>query len=129
MSHPGLIDAAELLCGAYAKGDATGSVDWSDVDNAYQVAKATLKEVEKKRTRPVSNGDMGSAYLHCSLCLQEKPPGQSPVEWARQQGAWTEVGLQIWCTRHDVNIMHVDFEGSRHSANSTRRLMPGEGEE
>jgi hypothetical protein len=53
-------------------------------------------------------------YLHCAQCLREKPPNVSPQEWARVQAGWTTQGIQIWCVRHDKNVMHMDFEGAKH---------------
>jgi hypothetical protein len=61
-----------------------------------------------------------SAYAHCSLCLAERPRNKTPQEWARVQAGFTSIGLQVWCVRHDCNIMHIDFEGQRHPANTTR---------
>ena len=58
-------------------------------------------------------------YHHCSLCMDELPPNTSPAEYARYQSGFTPRGIQVWCTRHDVNIMHVDFEGQKHPANLT----------
>jgi hypothetical protein len=74
----------------------------------------------------IENTDAGQSYMHCTLCLEEFKAGHpdtigvSPKEYSRQQAAWTRCGLQVWCTRHDVNIVHVDFEGQRHPANTTR---------
>ena len=52
------------------------------------------------------------AYLHCKKCTEELPEGQSPMEYARTQSGWTNKGLQIWCNRHDENVMHLDFKGT-----------------
>lgn len=60
------------------------------------------------------------AYIHCVLCIKELPPGQSPQDYQRIQTGWTIEGLQIWCVRHDCNIMNIDFEGVKHPANITR---------
>lgn len=60
-------------------------------------------------------------YIHCALCMKELPPDQSPETYARFSTGWTPKGLQIWCIRHDCNVMHVDFEGVKHAANTTTR--------
>ena len=70
----------------------------------------------------ISNENEGQAYLHCALCLQERPSDISPQDYARLSVAWTEAGLQVWCVRHDCNVMHVNFEGHCHPANTTRKL-------
>jgi hypothetical protein len=43
------------------------------------------------------------------------------MDWQKIQVGWTQLGLQVWCIRHDCNIMHIDFEGVKHRANTTRR--------
>jgi hypothetical protein len=60
------------------------------------------------------------AYFQCALCVQEKPPDQSPKEWARFNVGWTKLGLQVWCVRHECNVIHIDFEGQKHPADTTR---------
>lgn len=70
-----------------------------------------------------------TSFIHCALCITEvlasRHTGQpaSPAEYQRLQVGWTTLGLQIWCRRHDVNVMHIDFEGHKHPANS-RRAAP-----
>jgi len=51
------------------------------------------------------------AFLHCKRCLAEMPEGTSPREWARMEIGWTIKGLQVWCVRHDENVMNLDFGG------------------
>lgn len=70
----------------------------------------------------LTNMDSIEVYFHCGLCLAEKPKDQSPMEYQRIQCGWTELGLQVWCVRHDCNIIHIDFEGVKHPANSTRHI-------
>ena len=63
-----------------------------------------------------SNENNIGMYLHCKICASAIPEGESPATHARIAVGWTPVGLQIWCARHDINIMHVDFEGVKHPA-------------
>jgi len=63
-----------------------------------------------------SNENNIGMYLHCKICASAIPEGESPATHARIAVGWTPAGLQIWCARHDINIMHVDFEGVRHPA-------------
>ena len=46
----------------------------------------------------------GELFMHCRLCLQEKPPDVTPQDWARLSVAQTTFGLQVWCVRHNVNV-------------------------
>lgn len=60
-------------------------------------------------------------FMHCKRCLSEMPIDTSPREWARLEVGWTEAGLQVWCTRHEANVINIDFEGEKHPA-ITKRL-------
>ena len=76
------------------------------------------------------------AYLHCALCLEEIPDGVSPSAYKQLSVGWTVQGLQVWCDRHECNVLHVDFEGKVHPGNTTRKSLgehkkakaPGEAE-
>jgi len=61
------------------------------------------------------------SFMHCKVCLDERPPDLSPREYAQLEVGFTKPGIQIWCKRHEINIMHVDFEGAGpFSADTTR---------
>jgi hypothetical protein len=57
-------------------------------------------------------------FFHCGRCLDERPSDQSPREWARLSVGWTKQGFQVWCYRHECNVMHIDFQGHKHPANT-----------
>jgi len=57
-------------------------------------------------------------YIHCSRCIDELPTDQSPRQWAQLEVGWTAIGLQVWCKRHELNVMHIDFQGATHPANT-----------
>lgn len=59
------------------------------------------------------------SYIHCNRCLKET--GDKPYAQDMDIG-WTEWGLQVWCRRHDINMMHINFEGQCHPSDSTRSL-------
>lgn len=69
----------------------------------------------------IENTNQIVQYMHCGKCMDEMPIGVSPKEFQRIQVGWTIQGLQVWCTRHDVNILHIDFEGVQHPANITAK--------
>ena len=49
-------------------------------------------------------------YAHCSVCLSERPADIAPRDWARQQLSIGRDGrMQLWCTRHDINITTMSF--------------------
>ncbi len=58
---------------------------------------------------PITNGI--GIFLHCGLCVQEAGShGQSPKDYARLEIGYTRLGIQAWCLRHDVNVIHMDLE-------------------
>lgn len=69
----------------------------------------------------ITNDHSIRTYFHCARCMREKPEDVSMRDFAKFEIGWTEIGLQAWCTRHGVNIVHVNFEGQRHPANTTAR--------
>lgn len=58
------------------------------------------------------------AYSHCGKCLDERPDDVTPRDWAQLEVGFTSIGLQVWCKRHECNVMHIDFEGHKHRANT-----------
>ncbi len=53
-------------------------------------------------------------FFQCGLCCEEVPEGVSMQEYALYECGWTVEGFQVWCRRHDANIIHMDFEGQKH---------------
>ena len=54
-------------------------------------------------------------HFHCKKCLTELPEETSPSSYSQLTAGWTKEGLQVWCERHDLNIIHIDFEGVQHT--------------
>jgi len=75
---------------------------------------ATLKI---DREAPLLNTNQIQLYVHCGLCLAGLRTGQKYSQ--KLAVGWTAKGLQVWCDIHDVNVMHIDFEGHTHPANMT----------
>lgn len=75
----------------------------------------------KVTRRPIGNEIQIEQFLHCGLCIKELPEGVSPKEYQSVQVGWTKQGLQVWCKRHDCNVVHIDFQGACHPANTTRK--------
>lgn len=72
----------------------------------------------------ISNQKEIVLYLHCSSCLEDLPDDMAPQQWQDLEVGWTQEGLQVWCRRHDVNVIHINFEGNVHPANTTREAVP-----
>jgi hypothetical protein len=77
--------------------------------------------MEKKVKRDIPNSCEIELFLHCALCLEQKPEDVSPREWASLEVGWTKLGIQVWCKRHECNVIHIDFEGCQHLANLSKR--------
>lgn len=66
-------------------------------------------------------------YFHCALCMKElnelkdESKFMSPRDYAQVEAGWTVKGFQVWCKRHDCNIVHIDFQGQKHYANTSRK--------
>jgi hypothetical protein len=71
-----------------------------------------------------SNKNEIRGYIHCGRCLAEFKEGNDPsiedqsmATWARLSVGWTQLGIQVWCERHQSNLVQIDFEGHQHPAN------------
>lgn len=53
-------------------------------------------------------------FVNCKKCYESMPSGESAESWGRMSVGWTEKGLQVWCVRHDLNVLNIDFEGHKH---------------
>ena len=58
--------------------------------------------------------------LVCNQCYEEYCAGltdsRSLQQYSTLDVGLTDIGLQVWCRRHDVNVVHVDFGGKRLDA-------------
>ncbi len=52
-------------------------------------------------------------FFHCKECLAELPEDETPKNYQWVQVGWTKQGLEVWCARHDLKIIHIDFEGQK----------------
>jgi hypothetical protein len=82
-----------------------------------------------------SNEDSIETFLHCKMCVDElkssksnddlsmidpQSTGESPRTYARFEVGWTEKGFQVWCIRHNVNVIHIDFMGQKVDEDRTK---------
>ena len=56
----------------------------------------------------------------CETCFKEYKTIQHPDialrDYIRVDVGFTQIGIQIWCQRHNRNVCHIDFEGNRPAA-------------
>lgn len=55
-------------------------------------------------------------YFHCRKCLECLPENMAPQEWAQLEIGFSDLGVQVWCRRHECNVVHIDFQGQQHPA-------------
>lgn len=105
-------------------------------------ADGELDEAEPPEWDDIPTDDQIASFLHCRYCIAEwragaeEAEGKSPAEYSRLHVGWTPQGLQVWCGRHDVNIIHIDFNDTKMRANtegepknSVQAKLEGEGGE
>lgn len=73
----------------------------------------------------IPNSNQIGMFFHCAQCSELKPDGVSLRDWAMLEVGFTPLGLQVWCKRCDCNVVHIDFEGQKHPANTTREVPHG----
>lgn len=71
-------------------------------------------------TRKIPVTNKIKAFFHCGTCFDARPEGTSPHDWSQLEAGWTELGFQVWCRRCECNVIHIDFEDSKHPANTHR---------
>ena len=56
----------------------------------------------------------------CSKCETEfllgSTDSRSLQDYSRLDIGFTSIGVQVWCRRHDVNVVHIDFAGQKPTA-------------
>ena len=67
--------------------------------------------------REPDESDRIVGFFHCAQCLRElseisrQDRSMSPSDFQEIQVGYTDVGIQVWCKRHNRNIAHFDLEG------------------
>ena len=56
----------------------------------------------------------------CAKCEEEYLGGltdsSSLKNYTELDIGFTNIGIQVWCRRHNANVVHVDFEGQKLKA-------------
>lgn len=85
----------------------------------------------KRAPRPITATHASVTTLRCARCVRHfelngLPEEEMKVALGNLQVSFTRIGLQVWCMRHNCNVIHIDFEGQKHPAN-TEYLDKGDG--
>lgn len=56
----------------------------------------------------------------CSKCESEYMAGYTDASslqnYSKLDIGFSDIGIQVWCHRHDVNVVHIDFDGNKLQA-------------
>ena len=55
------------------------------------------------------------AVIHCRKCLKEFDDQRmdvliSPADYAELDVGWTSTGIQVWCRRHNYNVLFLELK-------------------
>tara|TARA_B100000212_G_C27179116_1_gene449518 strand:+ start:395 stop:610 length:216 start_codon:yes stop_codon:yes gene_type:complete len=48
-------------------------------------------------------------FIHCKKCVKERGEFISPRDYASLEFGYTKKGFQLWCVRHDENVLAIDL--------------------
>lgn len=55
--------------------------------------------------------------FYCRQCVESCPAFMKLREWVELEIGPTRYGWQVWCRRHQCNVIHIDFCGQTLPAN------------
>lgn len=90
--------------------------------NCKKAHEEVLKLPVESPERPGSKKEI-RAFYNCGICVMEIKKLRSegvavaPNEYSQLEVGSTVYGFQVWCRRHEVNVIHADFEGKKITAN------------
>ena len=81
------------------------------IDELGKLRDKRRTEHDAVRFAPLKNEIMG--VMHCKKCLDEKPNGdrEDHGDYAQLDIGWTPEGIQVWCRRHDTNVLSLTLKG------------------
>ncbi len=69
-------------------------------------------KAKKPKAPPIVEEQIG-LFFHCRKCISELPAGLSPRDYGSVEVGWTKNGFQVWCKRHEINVIHISFRGQK----------------
>lgn len=52
-------------------------------------------------------------FFHCAECRRQLPINESMEKWTRFNAGLTSTGIEVWCVRHRMLVVHVTPEELR----------------
>jgi len=49
-------------------------------------------------------------FFTCKACQRQKPSNESMEKWARLNVGITPTGIEVWCVRHRIQVVHLTPE-------------------
>jgi hypothetical protein len=71
-----------------------------------RLKKIKSNEANGNRHQPQQDSD---DFYRCPICEDEAPKHLSPREYSHIEAGFSDRGFQVWCLRHERNIIHIDF--------------------
>ena len=53
------------------------------------------------------------AYIYCVECVKDMPDGVPMSEYGRLSIGATDLGLLVWCDRHDCEVVFLDVRSEK----------------
>jgi hypothetical protein len=63
-------------------------------------------EAAKGRQHPQQEAD---EFYRCPDCMSECPEDVSPRDYSHVEAGFSQRGFQVWCLRHERNVIHITF--------------------
>ena len=61
-----------------------------------------------------------NSHIVCNECIKELSTLSSSdinlKNFVKFEVGFTNLGIQIWCIRHNINVCHIDFDNNQLSA-------------
>ena len=113
-------DVCELIQEALVKLGFDIKMTDGDHQGMLDILAQKKAQVVRSEVRDIPATNEMQMFVHCGQCLAERPPDQSPRDFAQLEVGMTALGFQVWCKRHEINVLHVDYQGHQHPANTNR---------
>ncbi len=78
-------------------------------------ARQAFESVNGKNSPVIAVPNEIVTYFHCSRCRKEMEEG-TLEEFPNYEVGYTKIGIQVWCPRHEINLIHLNFGGHKFPA-------------
>lgn len=86
----------------------------------YLVCELCAQDVAKANEAAVNTKDTSQDTSKGSTQDTNEPSEISLQDYTQIDAGLTHLGIQVWCRRHNFNIVHIDFQGHQLPADFRR---------